>query len=120
MTGRRMVGHLLYSNPERATAESTYGDSLALKRATAFFPTIKAGLRYELDPSGIDVPVTVAWGTKDRLLRYRQSREAKRRLPTARHLPLPDCGHVPMIDDPELVAAVIDETIVRAEATEAA
>ena len=106
--------------PSAPRAESTYADSLALKRATAFFPTIRAGLRYELDPSGIDVPVTVAWGTQDRLLRYRQSREAERRLPTARHLPLLDCGHVPMIDDPELVVSVIEETIGRAEASAAA
>jgi pimeloyl-ACP methyl ester carboxylesterase len=115
--GRRMVGQLLYTHPERATAESTYADSLALKRATAFFPTIRAGLHYTLDATGIDVPVTIAWGTQDRLLRYRQSREAQRRLPTARHLPLPDCGHVPMIDDPELVVSAIEETIGRAQAS---
>ena len=66
------------------------------------------------------MPVTVAWGTKDRLLPYRQSREAKRRLPAARHLPLPDCGHVPMIDDPELIVSVIQETVGRAAASEAA
>ena len=70
--------------------------------------------------TGIDVPVTIAWGTQDRLLRYRQSREAQRRLPTARHLPLPDCGHVPMIDDPELVVSAIEETIGRAQASAAA
>ena len=118
--GRRMVGQLLYTHPERATAESTYADSLALKRARAFLPTIRAGLHYVLDATGIDVPVTIAWGTQDRLLRYRQAREAQRRLPKARHLPLPDCGHVPMIDDPELVVSVIEETIGRAQASAAA
>jgi pimeloyl-ACP methyl ester carboxylesterase len=118
--GRRIVGSLLYMHPERAGAESTYGDSLALKRAPAFFPTIRAGVRYELDPSGIEVPVTVAWGKKDRLLPYRQSRTARRRLPGARHVPLPGCGHVPMIDDPQLIVSVIDQTIGRAKASKAA
>jgi pimeloyl-ACP methyl ester carboxylesterase len=118
--GRRMVGHLLYTHPERMTAASTYADSLALKRASAFFPTIREGLRYQLDAVGIGVPVTVAWGTGDRLLRYRQSGEARRRLPDARHAPLPGCGHVPMIDDPNLVASVIEETIGRAAASKAA
>ena len=118
--GRRLIGYSLYAHPERATAESTYGDTIALKRSTAFFPTIKAGLSYEPDFSGIDVPVTVAWGTKDRLLPYRQSREAKRRLPTARHLPLPGSGHIPMLDDPDLVASVVEETIGQAGASEAA
>jgi pimeloyl-ACP methyl ester carboxylesterase len=119
-TARRIIGHLLYVHPERTTAESAYADSVALKHASAFFPTIRAGVRYQLDATTIDVPVTVAWGTKDRLLRYRQSREARRRLPRARHVPLPDCGHVPMIDDPELIVSVIEETIGRAAASEAA
>ena len=118
--GRRLVGYSLYTHPERMSAEATYRDALALKHASAFLPTIKAGLRYEPDFSGIEVPVTVAWGTKDRLLPYRQSREAKRQLPAAHHLPLPECGHVPMIDDPDLIASVVRETIGRAEASEAA
>jgi len=118
--GRRLVGHLLYTHPGRATAESTYADALAMKNASAFFPTIREGLHYGLDATGIEVPVTVAWGTKDRLLRYRQAKEARRRLPAARHLPLPGCGHVPMIDAPDLVVSVIERTIGRAVASKAA
>ena len=118
--GRKVSGALLYSHPERATAEGTYGDSLALKRASAFFPTIRAGLRYSCEPGDIEVPVTVAWGTGDRLLPYRQSREARRRLPQAQHLALPGCGHIPMIDDPELVVSTVEATISRATASEAA
>lgn len=87
--GRRLIGYSLYSHPERMSAESTFGDAISMKRSAAFFPTIKAGLQYEPDFSGIEVPVTVAWGTKDRLLPYRQSREAKVQLPAAHHLPLP-------------------------------
>ncbi len=119
-TGRRMVGYSLYTHPERLDAAATYGDAQALKHAAAFLPTIKAGLRYEPDFSGIEVPVTVAWGTKDRLLPYRQSREAKRQLPAARHLPLPDCGHVPMVDAPDLIVSVIDGTVGRASDSRAA
>ena len=55
---------------------------------------------------GIEVPVTVAWGEKDRLI----PRKARRRdeLPHhARVVTLPDCGHSPMWDDPELVARTI-------------
>lgn len=118
--GRRIAGTLLYAHPERCTAEATYGDSLALKRASSFFPIIREGWSYELDAAAIEVPVTVAWGTKDRILPYRQSREAERRLPDARHLPLPGCGHVPMIDDPDGIVAVVEETIGRAAASQAA
>lgn len=118
--GRHLAGFLLYTNPHRTTAESTYGDAVAMKRATAFYPTIRAGLSYQLDASGLDVPTTVAWGTRDRILSYRQAAHARRRLPNAHHVPLPDCGHVPMIDDPGLVIDVIDQTVTRARATKAA
>jgi len=118
--GRYLGGFLLYTNPHRTTAESTYGDALAMKRATAFFPTIRAGLSYELDATGLDVSTTVAWGTHDRILNYRQATAARRRLPTAHHVPLPDCGHVPMLDDPSLIIDVIEQTVARARASKAA
>jgi pimeloyl-ACP methyl ester carboxylesterase len=55
---------------------------------------------------GIEVPVTLAWGEKDRLL------PAKARLTDelpvgARKVTLPGGGHLPMWDDPELVAKTI-------------
>lgn len=118
--GRYVIGFLLYAHPERATAEGTYGDSVSMKHSSAFLRTIRAGLRYRLDPSGIDVPTTVAWGTKDRLLFYRQSKVARRRIPQAHHVPLPDCGHIPAIDNPSLIIDVIDETITRARQAKAA
>jgi pimeloyl-ACP methyl ester carboxylesterase len=55
----------------------------------------------------LEVPVTVAWGTRDLLLWPRQVRTARRCLPRARFVPLPGCGHVPMYDDPDLVAQVL-------------
>ena len=54
-----------------------------------------------------DVPVTVAWGTSDRVLPRSSVRVARRQLPKARFVPLPGCGHVPMTDDPDLVARVL-------------
>jgi pimeloyl-ACP methyl ester carboxylesterase len=54
----------------------------------------------------IDVPVTVAWGEKDRLIPAKARRRDE--LPEhAQIVDLPDCGHVPMWDDPELVARTI-------------
>jgi pimeloyl-ACP methyl ester carboxylesterase len=53
------------------------------------------------------VPLTIAWGDKDRLLLYRQAARARRVLPWARHVTLRGCGHVPFTDDPEQVAAVV-------------
>lgn len=53
------------------------------------------------------VPVTIAWGAKDRLLLPRQLERARRRVPRARHVLLPAVGHLMMYDDPEGVADVI-------------
>ena len=58
------------------------------------------------DGRGIDVPVTVAWGEQERVI------PAKARLrdelpPHTRVVTLPSCGHIPMWDDPELVARTI-------------
>lgn len=119
-TGRMVAGYLLYVHPERTTFEGAYGDARAMKRAPGFYRTILAGVSYRLDASALTVPTTVAWGTKDRLLPYRQARTARRRLPHAHHVPLPDCGHVPMIDNPRLIIEVIDQTINRASESDAA
>ena len=51
--------------------------------------------------------MTIAWGTKDRILYPRQARVAMRHLPHAGFVPLPGCGHVPMTDNPGLVAKVL-------------
>ncbi len=118
--GRVLAGYLLYVHPERTTTESAYGDARAMKRAPAFFRTIRAGVSYDLDASGLTVPTTVAWGSKDRLLWPRQARVARRRVPNAHHVSLPGCGHVPMIDDPSLIIDVIDQTITRARESRAA
>lgn len=117
---RRLPGYLLYAHPERISAESMYGDAVGMKNAKAFLPTLRSGLTYEFETSYVPVPVTVAWGTKDRLLPYAQSARAKRILPGAKHVPLPDCGHVPLIDNPDLIVQVIEETVGRAEENPAA
>lgn len=51
--------------------------------------------------------VTIAWGDRDRLLLSRQANRARALLPSARHVTLTGCGHVPMSDDPDRVAELI-------------
>ncbi|MDO8185358.1 alpha/beta fold hydrolase [Conexibacter sp. JD483] len=56
----------------------------------------------------LDVPVTLAWGERDRLL------SPPRALPDGVvSLSLPDCGHLPMWDDPRLVARVVLDAVGR-------
>ena len=55
-----------------------------------------------------DIPVTIAWGTRDFLLPHRtQSARARQLMPFARHVDLAGLGHTPFSDDPELCARVI-------------
>lgn len=57
-----------------------------------------------------DAPVRIAWGTNDRLLPYARYTSALRRhIPQAEWIELPGLGHVPMSDDPALVARTILE-----------
>lgn len=58
------------------------------------------------DGQAIEVPVTVAWGEKERLLPPKA--RCRDELPAhARVVTLPGCGHLPMSDDPALVVATI-------------
>ncbi len=53
------------------------------------------------------VPLTIAWGNRDRLLPYRlQAPRARALLPQAKHVTL-GAGHVPFYDDPPAVAETI-------------
>lgn len=105
--GRTLLTSTIYARPGRRAPEAVVAETLALARAEGFFETLRSGrqVRFTDDVSGI--PVTVAWGTRDRLLLPRQGLRARHVIPRARLVRLPHCGHVPMNDDPALVARVV-------------
>ncbi|MFE9399960.1 alpha/beta fold hydrolase [Streptomyces flavidovirens] len=83
-------------------------DLRALREPGAFRATLRAGRAQGLFSGDIpDIPVTIAWGTRDRLLPPRQAARAKAMIPGARLVAMPGCGHVPMAEAPELVARVL-------------
>jgi pimeloyl-ACP methyl ester carboxylesterase len=101
--GRTAALAAVTAHPTRVPA----GDAVRLVRAYAAAPgfdaantAMRAGRFQGLDR--IDVPVTLAWPEHDRLV----GRPA--RLPAKiRNVVLRDCGHLPMWDDPDQVAAVL-------------
>ncbi|MEU6486699.1 alpha/beta fold hydrolase [Streptomyces sp. NPDC046887] len=105
--GRAALTSTIYARPGRRSPEAVVAETLALRRAAGFRATLAAGRRVLFTDDVPDLPVTVAWGTRDRLLLRRQGPRAKRALPSARLVRLPGCGHVPMNDDPALVARVL-------------
>lgn len=107
-TGRRLGLSLFLARPERLSAQEAADNTRALAQAPWFDETLPSLRAFEFSADrSIPVPVTVAWGSKDRLLVPRQARRAAQVLPRARVLMLHGCGHVPTWDDPALVASVI-------------
>ncbi|MEU0303489.1 alpha/beta fold hydrolase [Streptomyces sp. NPDC006175] len=108
--GRTALTSTIYARPGRRSPDAVVSETVALREATGFRQTLEAGLTVAFTDDIPDVPVSIAWGDKDRLLLRRQGVRAKRLIPGARLVRLPDCGHVPMNDDPAAVARVILDT----------
>jgi pimeloyl-ACP methyl ester carboxylesterase len=107
-TGRRLGLSLFVARPERLSADEAAENTSALAHAPWFDETLPSLRPLDFPPDReIGVPLTIAWGSKDRLLLPRQARRAARAIPRARVLMLQGCGHVPTWDDPEQVASVI-------------
>ena len=105
---RRILYAQMFAHPERLTPGDAYAHLVTMLEGGAFHDVLTEldGHRFEGE---IDVPVTIAWGTRDGLLLPTEALRARRLLPNARHVWLRGCGHVPMSDDPEQVARVLLE-----------
>lgn len=104
--GRKIAMGMIVGFPAEFDADRAFADAMAMRRGKGFVATARGLRRYGFAGT-IDVPVTIAWGTRDRILIPRQADRARVALPDATHVPLPRCGHVPMGDDPDLVASTI-------------
>jgi pimeloyl-ACP methyl ester carboxylesterase len=88
----------------RADVLAAVADLLACDVAEDLLATTEA--LAPLDPP--PCPITIAWAQRDVLLRPEVNGAIARTLvPGADHIILPGVGHVPMLDDPGLVAATI-------------
>ncbi|MCK1799127.1 alpha/beta fold hydrolase [Streptomyces sp. XM4193] len=105
--GRALLTGTVYARPARITPEHTAADVHGYRHAPGFEATVHHSSSLRLRGDVPDVPVTIAWGSKDRLLPIRQGAAAKRLVPGAHLVRLTGLGHTPMADDPALVARVI-------------
>ena len=106
--GRTLVLGQTHGRPRRMSADQARAAIRAMGTCPGFDATLKAtARRCYLSGPPIDAPVTVAFGSRDRLLLRRKWRRLDE-LPPGTHLgTLADCGHVPMADDPLAVTALI-------------
>jgi pimeloyl-ACP methyl ester carboxylesterase len=108
----RLGRYLIFRQSHGRPARLSPAQARTAVRAMGWCPGFRAALRATLDrrytSSGpIDAPVSIAFGGKDLLLLPRQSRHLDQLPPHTIVRDLPGCGHVPMNDDPEAVAALI-------------
>jgi pimeloyl-ACP methyl ester carboxylesterase len=105
---RRLAFALFAAHPERMPPAEAAAANRNLALSVGWDATLQAveGLAFT-GGDAVPAPVTIAWGEKDRLLLPRQAARARAALPTARHIVLAGCGHVPTWDDPALVAQAI-------------
>jgi pimeloyl-ACP methyl ester carboxylesterase len=97
------VGHPTRMAPEQAVAVV---DAIATSRG--YDNTLRATRRRRFRAERpIDAPVTVAFGSRDRVLLRRAWRQVGELPPQTLVASLPGCGHVPMSDDPGAVAALL-------------
>lgn len=108
--GRTLLLSQQFGRPWRLSANEALGAARTIASTRGFDAHLNATNRTRFrDGQQIGVPVTIAFGARERLL----SKQARRReeLPShTRWIDLPGCGHVPMRDDPQLVAATIRKT----------
>ncbi len=105
---RRLTWSQIVARPELVPPADAAAAAEALAGVPWFDDTLEALVKERFSGGErIGVPVTFAWGEKDRLLLPRQAPRAARRIPGARMVILTGCGHVPTYDDPPQVARVL-------------
>ncbi|MDT4936476.1 MAG: hypothetical protein QOG80_147 [Pseudonocardiales bacterium] len=105
--GRSIMYGLLMAHPLRVSADQALGDYRGFGYARPALGALLAAAAPFTEQIPLDVPVTVAWAARDMVLPTWQAAVAKRALPHAEHILMRGVGHVPMSDDPDLVAQVL-------------
>ena len=115
--GRALILGQTHGRPMRLTAEYAQAAIQAMGTCPGFDDALNATARRQYQATApVGAPVTVAFGSRDRLLLRRQSRHLDQLPPDTHVAALPGCGHLPMADDPQAVTAIIIESAGRAVA----
>jgi pimeloyl-ACP methyl ester carboxylesterase len=106
--GRILILAQSHGRPAHLTPDQARSAVRAMGSCPGFDATLRATLRrrYLAGPP-IDAPVTLAFGTRDRILLKRQSRHTDQLPPNTQLAVIPGAGHLPMADNPAAVAALI-------------
>ena len=117
---QRVLGRsaLLFARPWRVPRE-WLKEQYRLARLPGFLEAQRATLRAQVGLRGqrevlvdrlsqLNIPVIIVWGERDRVLPYSQAQEALRRLPRGSLELIPDCGHLPQVEQPQRFSSSLD------------
>jgi pimeloyl-ACP methyl ester carboxylesterase len=112
--GRALVLGQTHGRPTHLSADYARATVRSLGTCPAFDAVLRATSERRVEGfTALDVPVTVAFGTRDRLLLPGQSRRFDQLPPGTRVSRLAGCGHVPIADDPAAVTTLITRSALR-------
>ncbi len=108
---------LLFARPERVPYE-WFAEQYRLGQQPGFLEALIASLRAVVDLEGqrevlldeltqLQMPTLVVWGASDRVFPASQAREAVARLRYGALELIPDCGHLPQVERPELFVEAV-------------
>ena len=105
--GRRVLLRHAFGDPRRVPAADAAMLVKALAHASGFHPALVAAHMSRFEGGrAIELPVTIVFGQRDRVVPASARRRDELPAHTRWYEP-PGLGHVPMWDDPELVARII-------------
>jgi pimeloyl-ACP methyl ester carboxylesterase len=110
---------LLFARPERVPAE-WITEQIRIAQLPAFMEAAEAALRAQIDLGGqrevlvdqlpdLEMPTLVIWGKRDRVFPYSQAQTAVSYLRQGFLELIPDCGHLPHIEQSEPFVAILSQ-----------
>ncbi len=110
---------LLFGRPERVPAE-WITEQTRIAQLPGFTEATISALRAHVDLGGqrevladqlphLEMPTLIIWGKRDRVFPYSQGQKAASRLRRGFLELMPDCGHLPHIEQPDRFAAILGQ-----------
>src|ERR671920_998043 len=110
---------LLFARPERVPAE-WITEQTRIAQLPGFTEATISALRAHVDLGGqremlaeqlphLEIPTLIVWGKRDRVFPHSQAQEALACLRQGFLELLPDCGHLPQIEQPDRFAAILGQ-----------
>lgn len=109
--GRTAFTFQAFGRPWSIEPEDIIGDVLNLIQSPGVEPLYEAARhRSFVEGQALDIPISIAFGTRDVSLPRRVHRGTDQLPAHVRSFVLRGCGHVPMYDDPDAIVRIVFET----------